>query len=174
MKTTSQDSGANDRKAIWLLSITAAFISGLCCLTPVVLVLIGLASVSFAASLGNVLYGHYAWAFRGAALLFLTAGLVVYFRRRGICTLREAKRQKQRIINVTVLVLTIAISSYFLWTYVAVHYAGIAAGITEWSQYNELWAIPAAVAVAVIGGSIAFWLKRKDNKASPLDESQKH
>ncbi len=57
----------------------AAFLGGLCCFTPVVLVLLGLSTVSFAASLSDTLYYGYAWAFRSLALLFLVSSLFWYF-----------------------------------------------------------------------------------------------
>ncbi len=115
----------NDRKGIFLLSGLAAFIADLCCLTPIVLVLLGLASISVAADVGNVLYGDYKWAFRAVALVFLALAQVVYFRRRGICTLEEARRQRNRILNVSLLVLILAIGSYIAWNYIVVQHWGV-------------------------------------------------
>lgn len=66
-----EKTGQGDRKGILVLSGLAALVGGLCCLTPVVLVLLGLASISAAASLGNVLYGDYHWEFRLVALALL-------------------------------------------------------------------------------------------------------
>ena len=48
-----------DQKGILLFSMAAGIIGGLCCLTPIVLVLLGLATVAAAADLGNLLYGEY-------------------------------------------------------------------------------------------------------------------
>ena len=145
----------NDRKGIFLISGLAALIGGLCCMTPVVLVLLGLASLSVAADMGNVLYGEYRWAFRIAALAFLALALWVYFRRKGICTLDQARRQRNRIINTSLVVLTAAIGAYILWTYIAVHYWGIAVGL-PWAQYDESWALPASV--AVLGAAVILYL----------------
>ncbi len=75
-----------DSRAVLIFSSLAALVGGLCCLTPIVLVLFGLASVPAAAGLGNMLYGDYRWLFRIAALIFLGIGLLVYFRKKGICT----------------------------------------------------------------------------------------
>ena len=99
----------SDRKGVFVLSALAALVGGLCCLTPVVLVLLGLASISAAASLGNVLYGDYHWEFRLVALAFLALALVIYFRRKGICTLDQARRERNRIINTSLLVLIFAV-----------------------------------------------------------------
>ena len=157
-------SGANgDRKGIFFISGLAALVGGLCCLTPVVLVLLGLSTVAFANSVGNVLYGEYRWAFRLAALVFLALTLWVYFRRRGICTLDQARRQRNRILNTTLVVLIFAVGMYIFWTYFAVHYWGIRVGL-PWAQYNESWALPASAAVLAAAGVVYFLLFRKSRK----------
>jgi NADH:ubiquinone oxidoreductase subunit 6 (subunit J) len=146
---------SNDRKGILLFSLAAGIIGGLCCLTPIVLVLLGLATVAAAADLGNVLYGDYRWVFRLAALIFLGAGLVVYFRAKGICTLDQAKRQRNRIINASLLILTAATGIYLFWTYVVLHHWGIAAGL-PWAEYSdEYWAIPGTI-IAFAAFSLLF------------------
>ena len=152
-----------DRKGIFLISGLVALIGGLCCLTPVVLVLLGLSTLAFANSLGNVLYGEYRWVFRLAALAFLALALLVYFRLRGICTLDQARRERNRIINTTLVVLIAAVGIYILWTYIAVHYWGIAVGL-PWGQYDESWALPASA--AVLGIVVVLYLVhfRKSSK----------
>ena len=149
-----QKSGSGDQKAIFALSAMAGLIGSLCCVTPVVLVLFGLASVTVANNWGNLLYGEYRWWFRGVALLFLAAGLVVYFRRRGICTLDTVARQRNRVINVTLLVFLLATGIYVFGNYVVVHFWGIAAGL-PWAQWDESWAYPVS---AVLLGAAAIWL----------------
>ncbi len=141
-----QSSPGSDRKNILLFSVVAGVLAGLCCLTPIVLVMLGLATISVAADLGNVLYGKYRWIFRLSALLFLAVGLVVYFRKRGICTLDQARHQRNRIFNVSLLVLTAASGIYIFWTYIVLHYWGVAEGL-PWAQYKENWAIPAVVII---------------------------
>ncbi len=161
----------NDRKGIFLLSGFAAFIAGLCCLTPIVLVLLGLASISVAADLGNVLYGDYKWAFRAVALVFLVLALVVYFRKRGICTLEEARRQRNRILNASLLVLIFAIGGYIAWNYIVVQYWGIAVGL-PWAQYDESWAIPAAAAVLGAAVILYFVLARRARRERAAGAAQ--
>ncbi|MFQ5694888.1 MAG: hypothetical protein ACE5HB_02775 [Terriglobia bacterium] len=139
---------AGERRRTAWLAAGAGVIGGLCCLTPIVLVLLGLATASAAADLGNVLYGEYRWAFRLTGLGFLAGALVLYFRSRGVCTLEQAKRERNRILNAALLALVTATGVYFFWTYVVLHYWGIAAGL-PWAQYDESWALPAsAVAFA--------------------------
>lgn len=131
-----------ERKDLLTIGGISAFIAGLCCFTPVVLVLVGLGlgllgisfapgDTAFASSLTNILYGQYKWAFRSAGLLALTGGLVVYFRKRGICTLDEAKRQRRKIINIVLLALLGSIFLYIVWLYGAVELMGLALNI--WS-----------------------------------------
>jgi hypothetical protein len=155
----------SDRKGIFIISSIAALIGGLCCLTPVVLVLVGLASISAAAGLGNMLYGDYKWLFRLAALCFLALALWVYFRRKGICTLDQARRQRNRIINTSLLVLMFAVGTYIAWTYIALHYLGIAAGL-PWAQYDESWAVPLSAAVVGVAVALYFLLFRRAAKTS--------
>ena len=108
----------------------AAFIGGLCCFTPVVLVLLGLATVSFAASLTDVLYFQYKWAFRGVALLFLSVALFWYFyKKEKICTLHALKKNRRKIVNFILLTLVIAVIAYMIWLYVVVEIVGILLGI---------------------------------------------
>jgi hypothetical protein len=156
--------GNPDRKGIFLMSALAALIGGLCCVTPVVLVLLGLSTLAFANSLGNVLYGDYRWAFRLAALAFLALALGVYFRRRGICTLDQARRQRNRIVNTTLVVLIAAVGMYIFWTYLAVHYWGIAVGL-PWARYDESWALPASAVVLAAAVILYFLLFRNPRQA---------
>lgn len=64
-----------------------------CCVSPVVLYLIGVASATEAVSLGTRLYGDYAWYFRGAGLLVGGAAAWLYLRRRDQCDLRGVRAQ---------------------------------------------------------------------------------
>ncbi len=159
----AQAGAPGDRKGIFVISGLAALVGGLCCLTPIVLVLLGLASISVATSLGNALYGNYKWWFRTAALVFLALALIVYFRRKGICTLDEARRERNRIINTSLVVLIFATGAYIFWTYFAVHYWGIAVGL-PWAQYDESWALPASAVVLGAGVILYAILFRRGRK----------
>lgn len=109
---------------------TTALIGGLCCFTPVVLVLLGLSTTSFAASLANTLYGTYKWAFRGGALLFLLLSLFWYFyKKENVCTIDDFKRKQRKIMNTVLLALIMAILAYIFWLYVVVEILGIWLGI---------------------------------------------
>lgn len=111
----------------------SAFIGGLCCFTPVVLVLLGVSSISYAASLSDTLYYGYRWAFRGVALLALLSGLGYYFyTRHGVCSIDEVKRQRQKIINITLLAVIVGTFLYIFWLYVVVEIIGVILGIWDW------------------------------------------
>ena len=116
----------NTLKELLKVSGIPVLVASLCCLTPVLLVALGLASASFAASLATTLYGTYKWYFRGTGIVLLTISLISYFRRqKGICTIDEAVRRKNEIINMAALALIAGVLGYFFFLYVVVEYAGI-------------------------------------------------
>ena len=109
---------------------TVAVIGVLCCLTPVILVLFGLSTVAFAASLADTLYGSYKWAFRGVSLVLLLASLGWYFyKKENVCSLDAVKKKRTKIINFTLLTLGIGVVAYIIWLYVVVELIGIGLGI---------------------------------------------
>ena len=164
----AQPTDNQDRKAIVLFSSLGGVFAGLCCFPPIVLVMFGLAGVEFANDLGNVLYGEYRWMFRGAALLLLATGLFFYFRRTGVCTLDQARRERNRIFNVSLLVLVTAVGVYLFWTYIVLHYWGIAVGL-PWAQYDETWAFPASAAVLGSAALLAYLQRRSQRTPVPSD-----
>jgi hypothetical protein len=77
------------KKFFTILKISSipVFLASLCCLSPVILVLLGLSTVSFASSLADTFYGQYKWVFRVVGLLALLLSLAYYLRRqKGIFT----------------------------------------------------------------------------------------
>jgi hypothetical protein len=120
----------DERRFLLTFVPLSAFVGGLCCFTPVATVLLGLGSVSYAASLTDLLYYEYAWAFRLAALGLLLGALAVHLRRSGeVCTLEEAVRKRRRIANLAATAVALAAVVYVLWLYVVVELAGLALGI---------------------------------------------
>jgi len=108
--------------------------ASLCCLTPLVLVFFGLATVSFASSLSDFLYGQHKWIFRSVGLVLLLISVVIYFRtQKGICTIDEIKKRRQEIVNITLLFLIASVLGYIFFLYVVVHYAGVFFNI--WENY---------------------------------------
>ena len=121
----------SERKSLIKLISGSAIIASMCCLPSVVLVLFGLASVSSAAALSDTLYwgdDGFGW-FRPmmliAALSFAVIGLIIHFRSKGICTIDQAKRERRKIINTSLLVLIISYLTYLLFNYVILTEIGI-------------------------------------------------
>lgn len=101
-------------------------VASLCCLSPVFVVLFGIGTVGFASSLADTLYGEYRWYFRVAGLLAMAVALVLYFRRtKNICTLDQAKRRRNEIVNTVALTLIAGVLGYIFFLYVVVHFVGV-------------------------------------------------
>ena len=119
-------------KEVVKVSSIPVFVASLCCLSPAILVLLGLGSVSLAASLADTLYGDYKWVFRTVGLLLLLASAYLYITRaKGICTIDDAKRRRNEIINILAVTLIAGVLGYIFFLYVVVHYLGVFLGI--WS-----------------------------------------
>lgn len=101
------------------LGALAGLVGISCCVSPVVLVLLGLSSVSFAISLGNTLYYGYGWYFRGAALLLAAIGVVGLLRRRRACSLGGARSQWRLLLTVLVAMVVVYVALYALSAYLA-------------------------------------------------------
>jgi hypothetical protein len=133
----------NDVKSLWKWISGSAFLASMCCFPSVVLVLFGLASVSSAAALSNDLYwGTNGFGWFRPVLLSLSAalvvlGLVLYFRKDGICTLDEAKRQRKRILNTSLLVFLLFAATYIVFNFVILTEIGVALNL-PWES-SRLW-----------------------------------
>ncbi len=111
-------------KEIFKITGVPVLLASLCCLSPVILVLLGVGTVSFASSLADTLYGSYRWIFRGVGLLALLLALIWHFRKQGVCTLDQVKRERNRIINTVLLTIISGILGYLFFLYVVVEYIG--------------------------------------------------
>lgn len=117
----------------WISSST--ILASMCCLPSVIMVMFGLSSVTTAAALSDTLYwgtdGY--WWFRPtlltASATMVIVGLISYFRKQGVCTFDDVKKDKRRVVNVSLLVLTIAFVSYMIFNYVILEILGIAVGL---------------------------------------------
>ena len=138
-----ESSVSSDVKSLWKWIGGSAFLASMCCIPSVVLVLFGLASVSSAAALSNDLYGGtngMSW-FRPAlsvlSLVMVALGLVLYFRNDGICTLDEVRRQRKRIVNTSVIALTLAVLIYVVFNFIILTEIGVALDL-PWES-SRLW-----------------------------------
>lgn len=113
-------------KEIFKISSIPVLFASLCCLSPVILVLLGLSTVSFASSLADTLYGDYKWVFRGVGLIALLGSLAYYLRRKkGVCTIDDVVRRRNEVINYVALTLIAGVLGYLFFLYVVVHYIGV-------------------------------------------------
>lgn len=125
-KTTVAQSKESTLKEAFKISSMPVVFASLCCLSPVILVLLGLSTVSFASSLANTLYGDYAWYFRGAGLVLLAIAIIYYLRRtKGICTLDDVRKRRNEAINIVLTSLIVAVVGYIFFLYVVLHYVGV-------------------------------------------------
>ncbi len=114
------------KEALKISSIPVV-IASLCCLSPVILVSLGIASVSFASSLADIFYGQYKWYFRLAGAIALIVSFLVYSRRNlGVCSIDDVVRRRNELINKLALALIVAVIGYIIFLYVIVEYIGIA------------------------------------------------
>ncbi len=146
----------SDRKVAFAVSALGGLLAGLCCVPPILMVSLGLASVTVANNWGNLLYGDYKWHFRLTALVLVAIAMTFYFRSQGVCTLDQARRQRHRILNFGVLALLTFHAVYIFWNYVVLHAWGIAAGL-PWAQWDESWAIPVSAVLSAVA-ALAYWL----------------
>ncbi len=113
-------------KEILKISSLPIFFASLCCLGPVILVALGLSTISLAASLADNFYENYRWVFRGVGLLTLGVSIFYYLRRnKNICSINEAKRRRNEIINTIALIFIVSVLGYLFFLYVVVHYIGV-------------------------------------------------
>ncbi len=115
---------------LWKLILSSGIIASMCCLPSVVMVMFGLASISTAAALSDRLYwGPFRQYLYMFTLIFIVAGLVFHFRSKGICTLDQAKKEKRKIVNTTILVFIASLVTYLIFNYVILEILGIAVGL---------------------------------------------
>jgi hypothetical protein len=113
-------------KDILKISSLPVLLASLCCLSPVILVLLGVSTVSFASSLSDTLYGEYKWVFRTIGLLTLLISLALYLKRqKNICTLDDVKRRRNEIFNYLAVTVIVGTVGYIFFLYVVVHYIGV-------------------------------------------------
>ncbi len=110
---------------LFKVSSIPVFIASLCCLSPIILLSLGVVSLSFATELADVFYGKYKWLFRFAGFVALIIAFVFYLRRSGVCTLDEVKKRRNEILNKLILLVITGTLGYIFFLYVVVHYLGV-------------------------------------------------
>ncbi len=69
-----------------------------CCVSPVVLVLVGAATAAEAVTLGDTLYYEYGWYFRAAGFAIAALAVYLFLRGRGVCNVRGAYRYRRMLL----------------------------------------------------------------------------
>tara|TARA_B000000565_G_scaffold255780_1_gene237864 strand:+ start:115 stop:558 length:444 start_codon:yes stop_codon:yes gene_type:complete len=142
-EVSSKSNDAENSRSLWKVVAGSSIIASMCCIPSIVLVMFGLATVSTGAAISDTLYwgeDGYSW-FRPLmlilALIAVVVGLIFYFRNQGICTLDQAKRERRKIINTSILVIIISYLSYLLLNYVILTEIGILLGL-PWES-SRVW-----------------------------------
>ena len=98
-----------------LIGLVSGLAAITCCVSPVVMVLIGVATAAEAVTLGNTLYYSYGWAFRAIGLVIATVAVVLYLRERRSCN-PQGVRVHWRMVLTLVLSGAAAYASLFWFT----------------------------------------------------------
>ncbi len=113
------------------LGVLSALMASMCCITPLVLVLLGLGSLGIGAVLGR-----FHWWFLLGAIGLLTSGWRIYFRERGHCRTTGCEMPRQRTTRIV-----LGMTSLIVTTFVGLHlytYASQRAAPSERSANTRL------------------------------------
>ena len=117
-------------QSMWRWIFSSALLASMCCFPSVLLVGLGLMTVSAGDALSNDLYfGPARWILYGLTIVLLSMGLYRHFQNQGICTIEQAKRERRKIGNITMLVLISTYAIYLIWNYVILELVGVAVGL---------------------------------------------
>ena len=122
---------SEDRRPLASLVALSAVTASMCCLPSVIWVLFaGSSAIVAADQLSNNLY--YSWvryALYAVSLSMVAIGLVIYFRKRGVCSLDDVKKERRKVVNTSLAVFTASIIAYLFWNFVILEILGIAIGL---------------------------------------------
>ena len=115
--------------AVRAAGAAGAFTASLCCAGPLLLAALGVLSIPAAGALGIALFYDYWWAFIVVGLSVTGAALTVHFRRRGVCTLAQARHRHNEIQTAALAALLVFVIVYLVWDFMIVEYLGIRIGL---------------------------------------------
>jgi len=96
-----------------VIGFFAGAIGILCCISPVILVLLGLSTVTAAIAMGNNLFYNYKLYFIGASVIFLVIALALYLKQKKQCSISGVRKN----LNLIILSVFIAILTYTFFYY---------------------------------------------------------
>ena len=111
-----------EKKSIFTLGAIAGTIGILCCVSPIVLVLLGLSTVSAAIALGNNLFTNYKIYFISASVLFLAVAITFYLKKKNQCSLSGVRKN----LNMIIFTVFVAVLVYIFWYYFTTWLASLA------------------------------------------------
>jgi len=94
----------------------AGLLGALCCVTPLVLVLVGLSGVAGAMSLSETLQQNYRWTlFIPLAIIFLVGSIYYHIKgKSGVCNLKTIKHYKTYVISTIVFAIVIWVALLYM------------------------------------------------------------
>ncbi len=107
-----------DAKALWI-GVGAGLTAILCCVSPVVLFLLGVSTAAEAITLGDRLYYGFTWYFRGVGVAIAIAATLVYLRRRRSCTVRGAAAHWRTLLGIAAVMVGTYVALYAATGYLA-------------------------------------------------------
>lgn len=90
--TSAGPSRRDEVKRGLLFGLGSGLAAILCCVSPVVFALFGIATAAEAVTLSDTLYYDYGWYFRGAGAILAAIGVVIYLRQKRACSIEGARR----------------------------------------------------------------------------------
>ncbi len=90
------------------LGIFSAIFASICCLGPLILILIGLGSLGIGAAIGK-----YHWWFLGGGVLLITVAWRYYFKEKRTCDLKSCQMENKRMTQI-ILTLASLIVAFFV------------------------------------------------------------
>ena len=81
-----------------LVGVGSGLVAITCCVSPVVLALLGVATAAEAVTLGDTLYYTYGWYFRAAGLGIAALAVILFLRGRGVCNVRGAYQYRRMLL----------------------------------------------------------------------------
>ena len=101
-ENTAPEAANRSLKRGVLMGLASGLVAITCCVSPVVLALLGVATAAEAVTLGDTLYYTYGWYFRAAGLAIAALAVILFLRGRGVCNVRGAYQYRRMLIVLVV------------------------------------------------------------------------
>ena len=97
-ENTAPEAANRSLKRGVLVGVGSGLVAITCCVSPVVLALLGVATAAEAVTLGDTLYYTYGWYFRATGLGIAALAVILFLRGRGVCNVRGAYQYRRMLI----------------------------------------------------------------------------